>query len=111
MFDYFTYFTEFLADGENYCNNEHYLKGRLADNAEREQWRNLQIDVFSRLIIDAINRKSVGTCIVVVGVMPHIIFGKSVQIHSSQWTLPVGGAFQKPYQISPIKMNSVNLTK
>jgi hypothetical protein len=44
------------------------------------------------------------------------ILGKSVQKHSSyscrpQWTLPVGGAFQKPYQISPIKMNSVNLTK
>jgi hypothetical protein len=62
MFDYFTDCTlgqvPFLADGENYCHNEHYLKGQLADDAEREQWRNLWIDVFSRLIIDAINRKS-----------------------------------------------------
>ena len=64
MFDYFTDCTlgqvPFLADGENYCHNEHYLKGQLADDAEREQWRNLRIDVFSRLTIDAINRKSVG---------------------------------------------------
>jgi hypothetical protein len=40
MFDYFTDCTlgqvPFLADGENYCHNEHYLKGRLADDAERE---------------------------------------------------------------------------
>ena len=78
MFDYFTDCTlgqvPFLADGENYCHNEHYLKGRLTYNAEREQWRNLQIYLFSRLIIDAINRKSVGTRILIIGVMPHIIF-------------------------------------
>jgi len=34
----------------------------------------LLIDVFSRLIIDAINRKSVGTRVLIVGVMPRIIF-------------------------------------
>jgi hypothetical protein len=78
MFDYFTDCTlgqvPFLADGENYCHNEHYLKGGLADDAEREQWRNLRIDVFSRLIIDAINRKSVGARVLIIGVMPCIIF-------------------------------------
>jgi len=77
MFDYFTDFTlgqvPFLADGENYCHNEHYLKGRLTYNAEREQWRNLQIYLFSRLIIDAINRKSVGARVLIIGVMPRII--------------------------------------
>ena len=83
MFDYFTDCTlgqvPFLADGENYCHNEHYLKGRLADNAEREKWRNLRIDVFSRLIIDAINRKSVGACVLIIGVMPHIIFPSIIE--------------------------------
>jgi hypothetical protein len=78
MFDYFTDCTlgqvPFLADGENYCHNEHYLKGRLTDNTEREHWRNLRIDVFSGLIIDAINRKSVGARVLVIGVVPHIIF-------------------------------------
>jgi len=78
MFDYFTDCTlghvPFLADVENYCHNEHYLKGRLTDNSAREHWRNLRIDVFSRLIIDAINRKSVGARVLIIGVMPRIIF-------------------------------------
>jgi hypothetical protein len=78
MFDYFTDCTlgqvPFLADGEDYCHNEHYLKGRLTDDATREHWRNLRIDVFSRLIIDAINRKSVGARVLIIDVMPRIIF-------------------------------------
>jgi hypothetical protein len=78
MFDYFTDCTfgqvSVLADGENYCHAKHYLKGQLADNAAREHWRNLQIDVFSRLIIDGINRKSVGARVFIIGVMPRIIF-------------------------------------
>ena len=78
MFDYFTDCTlgqdPFLADDENYCHNEHYLKGQLANNDARDQWRNLRIDVFSRLIIDAINRKSVGARDLIIGVMPRIIF-------------------------------------
>jgi hypothetical protein len=77
MFDYFTDCTlcqvPFLADGENYCHAEHYIKGQLADDAAREHWRNLRIDVFSRLIIDAINRKSVDARVLVIGVMPSII--------------------------------------
>ena len=83
MFDYFTDCNlgqvPFLADGENYCHNEHYLKDRLADDAEREQWRKLRIDVFSRLIIDAINRKLVGACVLIIGVMPHIIFPSIIE--------------------------------
>jgi hypothetical protein len=76
MFDYFTDCTlgqvPFLSDGaENYCHNENYLKGRLTDDAEREHWRNLRIDVFSCLIIDAINRKSVGARVLIIGVVPH----------------------------------------
>ena len=78
MFDYFTDCTlgqvPFLAGGENYCHEKHFLKGKLADDAAREHWRNLRIDVFSRLIIDAINRKSVGTCVLIIGIMPSIIF-------------------------------------
>jgi hypothetical protein len=78
MFDYFTDCTlgqvPFLAGGENYCHEKHFLKGKLADDAAREHWRNLRIDVFSRLIIDAINRKSVGTRVLIIGVMPSIIF-------------------------------------
>jgi hypothetical protein len=78
MFDYFTDCTfgqvSVLADGKNYCYAKHYLKGQLADNAAREHWRNLQIDVFSRLIIDGINRKSVGARVFIIGVMPRIIF-------------------------------------
>jgi hypothetical protein len=78
MFDYFTDCTlcqvPFLADGENYCHAKHFLKGKLADNAAREHWRNLRINVFSRLIIDVINRKSVGARVLIIGVMPHIIF-------------------------------------
>ena len=78
MFDYFTDCTlgqvPFLADGENYCHEKHFLKGKLPDDAAREHWRNLRIDVFSRLIIDAINRKSVGTRVLIIGVMPRIIF-------------------------------------
>ena len=78
MFDYFTDCTlgqvPFLADGENYCHNKHFLKGKLADDAAREHWRNLRIDVFSRLIIDAINRKSMGIRVLIIGVMPRIIF-------------------------------------
>ena len=83
MFDYFTDCTlgqvPFLADGENYCHNEHYLKGRLTDNAAREHWRNLRIDVFSRLIIDAINRKLVGARVLIIGVVPHIIFPSIIE--------------------------------
>ena len=78
MFDYFTDCTlgqvPFLADGENYCHAEHYLKGQLADDAAREHWRNLRIDVFSHLIIDAINRKSIGAHVLIIGVIPSIIF-------------------------------------
>jgi hypothetical protein len=63
MFDYFTDCTldqvQVLADGKDYCHNEHYLKGRLTDDAARGHWRNLRINVFSRLIVDAINSKSV----------------------------------------------------
>jgi len=83
MFDYFTHCTlgqvPFLADGENYCHNKRYLKGRLTDDAEREQWRKLRIDVFSHLIIDAINRKLVGACVLIIGVMPHIIFPSIIE--------------------------------
>ena len=80
FFDYFTVCTlgqvPFLADGENYCHNKHFLKGKLADNVKREHWMNLRINVFSRLIIDAINRKSGGACVLIIGadVMPQIIF-------------------------------------
>jgi hypothetical protein len=77
MFDYFTDCTlgqvPFLADGENYYQNKHFLKGKLADDAEREHWRNLRINVFNHLIIDAINRKSVGARIFIIDVMPHVI--------------------------------------
>jgi hypothetical protein len=55
------------VDGENYCHEEHFLKGKLANNAAREQWRNLRINVFCHLIFDAINRKSVGTCVLIIG--------------------------------------------
>jgi hypothetical protein len=83
MFDYFTDCTlgqvPFLADGENYCHNEHYLKGRLTDDAAREYCRNLRIDVFSRLIIDAINRKLVGARVLIIGVMSHIIFPSIIE--------------------------------
>ena len=76
--DYFTDCTlgqvPFLANGENYCHAEHFLSGKLADNAAREHWRNLRIDVFSRLIIDAINKKSMGIHVLIIGVMPRIIF-------------------------------------
>ena len=48
--------------------------GKLADDAEREHWRSLRINVLSRLIIDTINRKSVGTHVLIIGVMPKIIF-------------------------------------
>ena len=78
MFDYFTDCTlgqdPFLADGVNYCHAEHFLKGKLANDAAREHWRNLRINVFSRLIIDAINRKSVGARVLIIGIMPSIIF-------------------------------------
>ena len=78
LFDYFTDCTlgqvPCLADGVNYCHAEHFLKGKLTDNAARGHWRNLRIDVFSHLIIDAISRKSVGACILIIGIMPHIIF-------------------------------------
>ena len=70
MFDYFTDCplgqVPFLADGENYCHAKHYLKGQLADDATRER-RNLRIDVFSRLIIDAINRKCVVAQVLIIG--------------------------------------------
>jgi hypothetical protein len=83
MFDYFTDCplgqVPFLADGENYCHAKHYLKGQLADDATRER-RNLRIDVFSRLIIDAINRKSVGAHVLITGVMPSIIFPSILEI-------------------------------
>jgi len=83
MFDYFTDCTlgqvPFLADGENYCHVEHFLKGKLANDVAREHWRNLRIDVFSRLIIDAINRKSVGARVLIIGAMPCIIFPSIVE--------------------------------
>jgi hypothetical protein len=83
MFDYFTDCTlcqvQVLADGEDYCHNEHYLKGRLTDDAARGHWRNLRIDVFSRLIIDAINRKSVGARVLIIGIMPRIIFPSIIE--------------------------------
>jgi hypothetical protein len=83
MFDYFTDCTlgqvPVLADGENYCHNENYLKGRLKDDTEREHWRNLRIDVFSGLIIDVINRKSVGAHVLIIGVLPHIIFPSIIE--------------------------------
>jgi len=78
MFDYFTDCnlgqSPFLADSENYCHAEHFLKGKLANDAAREHWRNLRIGVFSRLIIDAINRKSVGARVLIIGILPRIIF-------------------------------------
>ena len=33
----------------------------------------MRINVFSLLIIDVINRKSVGSCVLIIGVMPLII--------------------------------------
>ena len=39
----------------------------------------MRIDVFSRLIIDAINRKSVGARILIIGVMPRIIFPSIIE--------------------------------
>jgi len=78
MFDYFTDCTlgqvPFSANGEKYSHAEHFLKDKLADDAERDQWRNFWIDVFSRLIIDVINRKSVGTRVLIIGIMPRIIY-------------------------------------
>jgi len=78
MFDYFTDCnlgqSPFLADSENYCHAENFLKGKLANDAAREHWRNLRIGVFSRLIIDAINRKSVGARVLIIGILPRIIF-------------------------------------
>ena len=75
MFEYFTDCTLgqvlSLAGGENYCHEKHFLKGKLANNAKREH---LRMNVFSHLIIDAINRKSVGARILIIGVMPNIIF-------------------------------------
>ncbi len=110
MFDYFTDCTlgqvPFLADGENYCHNENYLKGRLTDDAEREHWRNLRIDVFNGLIIDEINRKSVGARVLIIGVVPHIIFpsiiveARSMEIdHSKEQGIVV--EFDLQFIISP----------
>ena len=83
MFDYFTDCTlgqvPFLAGGENYCHEKHFLNGKLTDDAAREHWRNLRIDVFSRLIIVAINRNSVGARVLIIGVMPHIIFSSIIK--------------------------------
>jgi hypothetical protein len=66
----------FLAHGENYCHDEHFLKGKLSDDAEREHWR---INVFSCLIIDVSNKKSVGARVLIIGVMPHIIFPSNLE--------------------------------
>ena len=57
MFEYFIDWctlgqVPLLADGENYCHNEHFLKGKLADDAKWEHWRNLRINAISRLIIN-----------------------------------------------------------
>ena len=42
-----------FVDGENYYHHDkHFLKGKLADDAEREHWRSLRNNVLSRLIID-----------------------------------------------------------
>ena len=90
MFEYFTDCTlgqvPFLADGENYCHEKHFLKGELANNAKRDHWRNLRMNVFSRLIIDAINRKSVGARVLIIGVMPIIIF-PSILEEPGRWQL------------------------
>ena len=64
----------FIADGDDYCYEKHFLKGKLTNNANREHWRNLRINVFTHLIIDAINRKSVGACVLIIGVMPKKFF-------------------------------------
>ena len=83
MFDYFTDCTlgqvPFLADGEDYCHAKHFLKGKLEDDSAREHWGDLRIDVFSRLIIDAINRKLVGARVLIIGVVPHIIFPSIIE--------------------------------
>ena len=78
MFEYWTEYTlgqvPFIADGDDYCYEKHFLKGKLTNNAKREHWRNLRINVFTHLIIDAINRKSVGACVLIIGVMPKKFF-------------------------------------
>jgi hypothetical protein len=35
-----------------YHHDKHFLKGKLADDAEREHWRSLRNNVLSRLITD-----------------------------------------------------------
>jgi hypothetical protein len=78
MFEYFTDRTlgqiPLKVGGENNCHDAHYLKGTLTNNAKREHWRNLRINIFSRLIIDVINRKSVGACVLIIGDIPKKIF-------------------------------------
>jgi hypothetical protein len=39
----------------------------------------LRINVFSHLIIDAINRKSVGACVLIIGKMPKTIFPSTLE--------------------------------
>ena len=78
MFEYFTDCTlgqiRLKVAGENFCHDAHYLKGKLSNNAEREHWRNLRINVFSHPIIDVINRKSVGACVLIIGDIPKKFF-------------------------------------
>jgi hypothetical protein len=53
---------------------KHFLDDKLANDAKREKWRNLRVNIFSRLIIDAINRKSVGAYILIIGVKAKKMF-------------------------------------
>ena len=64
----------FFVYGENYRHDKHFLKGKLADDAKREHWRSLRINVLSRLIIDAINRKSVGASILIIFYWHHATY-------------------------------------
>ena len=74
MFEFFTDCTlgqlPFSVDGEKNCHDEHFLKGKLANYAAREHWRNLRINVFSHFIIDIINRKLVGARVLIIGKIP-----------------------------------------
>jgi hypothetical protein len=73
MYQYWTDFTlgqvPFKVEGEDYCHEKHFLDDKLANDAKRGEWRNLRVNIFSRLIIDAINRKSAGAYILIIGVM------------------------------------------
>ena len=74
----------FFVDGENNRHDKHFLKGKLADDAEREHWRSLRINVLSRLIIDAINRKSVGASILIIFYWHHATYHFSSILEEAQ---------------------------